>query len=101
MQMLTNVRLADLRLTAAQQRTTGQNLPLDLYIWHGCVRMLSTSMMGNTDSHPEGAQFESPPLVLISVFSDFLRPLRTNTWTVVGVDHDHFSASICRATVPH
>jgi hypothetical protein len=29
--MLTNLRLADLRLTTAQQRTTGQNLPPDLY----------------------------------------------------------------------
>jgi hypothetical protein len=30
--MLTNLRLADLRLTAAQQRYTGQNLPSDLYL---------------------------------------------------------------------
>jgi hypothetical protein len=29
--MLTNLRLADLRLTTAQQRSTGQNLPSDLY----------------------------------------------------------------------
>jgi hypothetical protein len=29
--MLTNLRLANLRLTTAQQRTTGQNLPADLY----------------------------------------------------------------------
>jgi hypothetical protein len=31
LRMLTNLRLADLRLTAAQQRCTGQNLPSDLY----------------------------------------------------------------------
>jgi hypothetical protein len=31
LRMLTNLRLADLRLTTAQQRTTGQNLPPDLY----------------------------------------------------------------------
>jgi hypothetical protein len=30
--MLTNLRLADLRLTTAQQRSTGQNLPSHLYI---------------------------------------------------------------------
>jgi hypothetical protein len=30
--MLTNLRLADLRLTTAQQRTTGQNLPSELYL---------------------------------------------------------------------
>jgi hypothetical protein len=29
--MLINLRLADLRLTTAQQRSTGQNLPSDLY----------------------------------------------------------------------
>jgi hypothetical protein len=29
--MLTNLRLADLRLTTAQQRSTGQNLASDLY----------------------------------------------------------------------
>jgi hypothetical protein len=29
--MLTNLRLADLRLTTAQQRSTGQNLPFDMY----------------------------------------------------------------------
>jgi hypothetical protein len=32
LRMLTNLRLADLRLTTAQQRTTGQNLPSDLYV---------------------------------------------------------------------
>jgi hypothetical protein len=31
LRMLTNLRLADLRLTTAQQRSTGQNLPSDLY----------------------------------------------------------------------
>jgi hypothetical protein len=31
LRMLTNLRLADLRLTTAQQRTTGQNLPSVLY----------------------------------------------------------------------
>jgi hypothetical protein len=31
LRMLTNLRLANLRLTTAQQRTTGQNLPSDLY----------------------------------------------------------------------
>jgi hypothetical protein len=31
--MLTNLRLADLRLITAQQRTTGHNLPSDLYEW--------------------------------------------------------------------
>jgi hypothetical protein len=30
--MLTNLRLTDLRVTTAQQRTAGQNLPSDLYI---------------------------------------------------------------------
>jgi hypothetical protein len=30
--MLTNLRLADLHLTTAQQRSTGQNLPSDLYV---------------------------------------------------------------------
>jgi hypothetical protein len=29
LRMLTNLRLADFRLTTAQQRTTGQNLPSD------------------------------------------------------------------------
>jgi hypothetical protein len=29
--MLTNLRLSDLSLTTAQQRTTGQNVPCDLY----------------------------------------------------------------------
>jgi hypothetical protein len=31
LRMLNNLRLADLRLTTAQQRSTGQNLPSDLY----------------------------------------------------------------------
>jgi hypothetical protein len=31
--MLANLRLADLRLTTAQQRSTGQNLPSDVYIY--------------------------------------------------------------------
>jgi hypothetical protein len=30
--MLTNLGLADLRLTTAEQRSTGQNLPPDLYL---------------------------------------------------------------------
>jgi hypothetical protein len=30
--MLTNLRLSDLRLTTAQQRSTGKNLPSDLYL---------------------------------------------------------------------
>jgi hypothetical protein len=30
--MLTNLKLADLRLTTAQQRSTGQNLPSDIYM---------------------------------------------------------------------
>jgi hypothetical protein len=30
--MLTNLRLTDLRLTTAQQRSTGQNLPSDVYL---------------------------------------------------------------------
>jgi hypothetical protein len=36
LRMIANLRLADLRLTIAQQRTTGQNLPSDLYtvMWH-------------------------------------------------------------------
>jgi hypothetical protein len=29
--MLTNLRFSDLRLTTAQQRTTGQNLPSEVY----------------------------------------------------------------------
>jgi hypothetical protein len=32
LRMLTNLRLADLRLTTAQQRTIGQNLLSDLYL---------------------------------------------------------------------
>jgi hypothetical protein len=32
LRMLNNLWLADLRLTTAQQRFTGQNLPFDLYI---------------------------------------------------------------------
>jgi hypothetical protein len=32
LRMLTNLRLADLRLNTAQQRTTGQNMPCDLYL---------------------------------------------------------------------
>jgi hypothetical protein len=32
LRMLTNLRLTDLRLTTAQQRSTGQNLPSDLYV---------------------------------------------------------------------
>jgi hypothetical protein len=35
LRMLTNLRLADLRLTTAQQRSTGQNLPSELY--HLCL----------------------------------------------------------------
>jgi hypothetical protein len=31
LRMITNLRFADLRLTTAQQRSTGQNLPSDLY----------------------------------------------------------------------
>jgi hypothetical protein len=33
LRMLANLRLADLRLTTAQQRSTGQNLPSDLYVF--------------------------------------------------------------------
>jgi hypothetical protein len=33
MRMLTNLRLADLRLSTVQQRSTGQNLPSDLYVY--------------------------------------------------------------------
>jgi hypothetical protein len=44
LRMLTNLRLADYRLTAAQQRTTGQNLPPDLYVccelWYICTDSL-------------------------------------------------------------
>jgi hypothetical protein len=36
--MLTNLRLADLRLTTAQQRTTGQDLPSDLYCYANGLR---------------------------------------------------------------
>jgi hypothetical protein len=32
LRMLTNLKLADLRLTTAQQRSTGQNLPSDPYV---------------------------------------------------------------------
>jgi hypothetical protein len=32
MHMLTNLRLVDLRLTNAQQRSTGQNLPSDIFV---------------------------------------------------------------------
>jgi hypothetical protein len=32
LRMLTILRLADLRLTTARQRSTGQNLPSDLYV---------------------------------------------------------------------
>jgi hypothetical protein len=35
LRMLTNLRLADVRLTTAEQRTTGQNLPSDLYPYAG------------------------------------------------------------------
>jgi hypothetical protein len=38
--MLTNFRLADLRLTTAQQRSTGQNLPSDLYMLSPVVAVL-------------------------------------------------------------
>jgi hypothetical protein len=44
LQMLTNLKLADLRLSTAQQRSTGQNLPstytltLDLPDWLGMKR---------------------------------------------------------------
>jgi hypothetical protein len=34
LRMLTNFRLADLRLSTAQQRPTGQNLPSHLYVSH-------------------------------------------------------------------
>jgi hypothetical protein len=48
LRMLANLRLADLRLTTAQQRSTGRNLPFDLYIntgfaglaWHEKRRSL-------------------------------------------------------------
>jgi hypothetical protein len=33
LRMLTNLRHSDLRLTTAQQRSTGQNLPFDLYLF--------------------------------------------------------------------
>jgi hypothetical protein len=36
--MLINLRLADLRLTTAQQKSTGQNLPSDLYLQFNQVR---------------------------------------------------------------
>jgi hypothetical protein len=32
LRMLTNFKLPDLHLTTAQQKTTGQNLPFDLYV---------------------------------------------------------------------
>jgi hypothetical protein len=32
LRMLTNLRLSDMRLTTAQQRSTGQSLPSDLYL---------------------------------------------------------------------
>jgi hypothetical protein len=34
LRMLTNLWLADLRVTTAQQRSTGQNLPSDLYMFN-------------------------------------------------------------------
>jgi hypothetical protein len=51
--MLTNLRLADLRLTTAQQRSTCQNLPSDLYSteaepWRqfGALKVHETKMAG-------------------------------------------------------
>jgi hypothetical protein len=41
LRMLTSLRFADLRLTTAQQRTTGQNLPSDLY-QESCRRVRMT-----------------------------------------------------------
>jgi hypothetical protein len=38
--MLSNLRLVDLRLPTAQQRSTGQNLPSDLYTF----RMVSETL---------------------------------------------------------
>jgi hypothetical protein len=39
--MITNLRLADLRQTTAQQRITGQTLPSDLYT-HECILPLQS-----------------------------------------------------------
>jgi hypothetical protein len=50
--MLTNLRLADLRLTTVQQRSTGQNLPSDIYLpthrnkeKYSCVRFILTEVL--------------------------------------------------------
>jgi hypothetical protein len=52
LRMLTNLRLADLRLTTAQQISTGQNLPSDLYCYaDGNVKIHSVvyQMLWNSD----------------------------------------------------
>jgi hypothetical protein len=51
--MPTNPRVADLRLTTAQQRSTGQNLPSDLYFQAG-LGACSTDLMNKASEGREG-----------------------------------------------
>jgi hypothetical protein len=61
MRILTNLMLADLSLTA-QQRTTGQKLPSDLYDY----RMLQTNIK---TASGESSHQERIPLLIYGVFA--------------------------------
>jgi hypothetical protein len=46
LRLFTNLRLADLSLAFAQQRSTGQNLPFDLYLTYIPVAGIGTGVEG-------------------------------------------------------
>jgi hypothetical protein len=62
LRMLTNLRLADLPLTTAQQRSAGKNLPSDLYRLYGTDASYSSDESVNTYEKTELVV----PLVLLT-----------------------------------
>jgi hypothetical protein len=70
LRMVTNLRLADLRLTTAQQRTTGQNLPSDLYYRGICLDRIAVASLGvGTACFRITAQLISESHVVVNVWT--------------------------------
>jgi hypothetical protein len=89
LRMLTNLRLADLCLTTAQQRSTGQNLPSNLYV---CLKLTSLKVHFKCTSESRWR----------TGYSDCLRAWRPSgrCSSPVRVKNIHFSISFRPALGP-
>jgi hypothetical protein len=61
LRMLTNLRLAELSLTTAQQRSTGQDLPSDLYNWKNSVTKKPHDLIGNGNHNIPAPRLTNSP----------------------------------------